>query len=200
MQAVRKGVVEQNKLPAKSERDRFTQIFRFYYPRLVAYGELFLDKESVRDIVQDLMVYIWDHADTLEIRTSLESYLFKSVYLRCLNRIKQEKVQQGYRQQEMVQFSDHEASYYNPDQNETILKIFSTELRQEIDEAINELPPKCKEAFIDSYIHEMSTREIAEKLNISERTVESHVYHALKHLRIKLKDKLYLLLPLFLGI
>ena len=59
------------------------------------------------------------------------------------------------------------------------------------------LPPKCREVFRLSYIEDLSNREIGEQLGISPRTVENHMYAALKQLRRKLsKEQLLLLLSL----
>lgn len=74
------------------------------------------------------------------------------------------------------------------------------ELKEEIDTAIQCLTSKCKEAFILSYIHEMKNREIAAAMNISERTVETHVYNALKILRNKLKNNLLFFMLISLNI
>lgn len=189
------------KLPDKEDREGYNKLFQFYYPRLVAYGELFLDKPSAEDIVQDLMVYVWQNSGNLSIHTSLEAYLFKSVYLRSLNRIRDLKVRSATTAKKALdRFMDSESIHYDPDRNEIIRKIFSAELRKEIDDAIAGLPPKCREAFIESYINDRKTSEIAGLLSISERTVETHVYTALKQLRKKLKDNMYLIIPLYLGI
>lgn len=69
------------------------------------------------------------------------------------------------------------------------------ELQAEVYKAINELPDKCREIFKLSYLHDLKNKEIAETLDISLRTVEAHMYKALKYLRLRLK---YLLLLLFL--
>jgi len=180
------------RLPDKKDREGFNLIFREFYPRLLAYGELFLDHDSAEDIVQDLMVNLWDNADKTEIHTSLESYLYRSVYRSCLNRIKSNKIRDRYKINQTAT-TQEEAEFYDPDENETIKKIFSLELGHEINEAIASLPEKCREVFIKSYIGNQKTREIASELNISERTAEAHIYNALKHLRIKLKDKFIML-------
>jgi RNA polymerase sigma-70 factor (ECF subfamily) len=183
-----------NVLPKKADRDQYNTIFKQYYPRLLAYAGLFVDEDTAKDIVQDLMVYLWDKSDTLTIHTSLESYLFKSVYQRCLNTLKHNRVQEGYLHAQLL--NDIEAGYYDPDRNQVIREIFSTELRQILQTAIESLPPKCREAFTKSYIEGMHTNEIAAELNITERTAETHIYNALKHLRVMLKDKVYVLLIL----
>lgn len=183
-----------NALPKKTEREQFNAIFKQYYPRLLAYAGIFVDEDTAKDIVQDLMVYFWDKSDTLTIHTSLESYFFKAVYQRCLNHLKHDKVKEGYLHAQLLE--DIKAGYYDPDSNQVIREIFSTELRQILQDAIETLPPKCREAFTKSYIEGMPTTDIASELNISERTAETHIYNALKHLRVVLKDKVYVLLIL----
>lgn len=82
------------------------------------------------------------------------------------------------------------------DNNEVMKKIENKELRNEIVAAINELPDKCKLIFKLSYLQEMKNKTIAEMMGCSQRTVEAHVYKALKILRNKL-DNLYVLLAIF---
>ena len=183
-------------LPSKDDREAYNRLFSDYYPHLLAYGELFLDTEEAEDIVQDVLVSIWKNAENLEIHTSLEAYLFKSVYQRCLNQIKQKKVRKGYKQSATEEFNELEARYFDPDQNDALRKIFMAELKEEMDKAMSCLTAKCKEAFILSYIHEMKNKEIAAVMNISERTVETHIYNALKILRRKLRPVLLVLIML----
>lgn len=187
-------------LPPKFDREAYNHLFKEYYPHLLAYGELFLDTQAAEDIVQDVLVNIWKNSESLEIHTSLESYLFKSVYLRCLNQIKQQKVRKGFNQIVSNEFLELETQYFNPDQNDAIRKIFMEELKDEIDKAMNFLTAKCREAFSLSYIHDMKNKEIAVIMNISERTVETHIYNALKILRTKLKNNLFLFLLLSVSI
>ena len=71
------------------------------------------------------------------------------------------------------------------------------EIGDQIHDAINELPDKCKEVFKLSYLHDMKNKEIADILGVSLRTVEAHMYKALKYLRGRL-DPLWTILFLFL--
>ena len=97
----------------------------------------------------------------------------------------------------MEEINQKRAEYYQPDNNEVIRRIEDRELRKEIFDAINELPDKCKEVFKLSYLHTMKNKDIAEVLGISLRTVEAHMYKALKHLRGRL-NPVWILLCLFL--
>ena len=87
--------------------------------------------------------------------------------------------------------------FYQPDNNEVIRRIEDRELRKEIYDAINELPDKCKEVFKLSYLHDMKNKEIADVLGVSLRTIEAHMYKALKYLRSRL-DPLWIIIVLFL--
>lgn len=176
-------------LPTQNDREGFERMFAYYYPYLLAYGKMFVDDQAVEDIIQEIMLFLWKNADTIKIHTSLESYLFKSVYLRCLNYIKQRNVQDAHKVQIIKNMDRDALRALDPDRNELIRKLFMDELRKEIDEAIASLSAKCREAFVLSYIHAMKNKEIALLMNVSERTIETHIYNALKVLRIKLKDQ-----------
>jgi RNA polymerase sigma-70 factor (ECF subfamily) len=66
-----------------------------------------------------------------------------------------------------------------------------SELKEMIETAIGKLPPKCREIFELSRFEGLSSKEIAQKLQLSQRTVETHITHALKILRKELKDYLF---------
>lgn len=97
----------------------------------------------------------------------------------------------------MLEIQKKRAEFYQPDDNEIVKRIENEELRKRLADAINELPDKCKMVFKLSYMHDMKNKQIAEAINISLRTVEAHMYKALKILRDKLGD-IDLLLALFL--
>lgn len=81
-----------------------------------------------------------------------------------------------------------------------IRRIENRELRQEIFQAINGLPEKCREVFKLSYLYDMKNKDIADTLSISLRTVEAHMYKALKILRERLSHLHgYLLLLVFFS-
>ncbi|MDE6131313.1 MAG: sigma-70 family RNA polymerase sigma factor, partial [Muribaculaceae bacterium] len=65
-----------------------------------------------------------------------------------------------------------------------------------INEALTDLPEKCREVFVLSYINGLSSKEIAHAMNISVRTVEAHVYKALRLMRARLKHLVCVLLLL----
>jgi len=83
--------------------------------------------------------------------------------------------------------------------NDPVRQLFLSELKHDMRQAISELPERCREVFMMSYIYQLKNREIAEILNISVNTVENHISNALKTLRKKLK-KYASILMLFLPV
>ena len=171
-----------------SEKKAFDKLFRKYYPMLCAYCHRFVDLEDAEEIVQDVMLWLWENRETLIIETSLSQYLFKMIYRRALNRIARQDVKHRAdthffeEMHEMLQNAD----FYQVE-----------ELTHRINKAIAALPPSYREAFVMHRFREMSYKEIAATLEVSPKTVDYRIQQALKQLRTDLKDYLPLLLLLY---
>lgn len=175
----------------------YKALFRWYYPSLIFYAtRLVGEEEEAEDVVQDVFVELWKRKDHIEIGDQIQAFLYRAVYTRALNVLKHRSVEDGYCVA-MEEINQRRAEFYQPDNNEVIRRIEDKELRKEIHDAINELPDKCKEVFKLSYLHDMKNKEIADILGVSLRTVEAHMYKALKYLRGRL-DPLWAILFLFL--
>lgn len=176
-------------IKAGSEKS-FELIFKTYYSALCrhAFGML-KDKEEAEEMVQNMFVNYWDKRENIDIKTSLKSYLYKSIHNLCLNNIKHQKIKKQYEQYNL-------AVVNTASKNEN----FSDELQLQINHAIESLPPQCKLIFNLSRFEELKYREIAETLDISEKTVENQMGKALKVMREKLSEYLPLLILLFLNL
>ena len=175
----------------------YQTLFRKYYPNLIFYATRLVGDEDAEDVVQDVFVELWKRKDDIEIGQQIQAFLYRAVYTRAINVLKHRNVQDGYCAA-MEEINQKRIEFYNPDNNEITRRIEDRELRKEIHDAINELPDKCKEVFKLSYLHDMKNKEIADVLGISLRTVEAHMYKALKYLRSRL-DPLWVLLFLFFS-
>lgn len=167
-------------------------IFRKYYPNLLFYATRLLGADEAEDIVQDVFVELWRRKDTIEMGDQILAFLYRSVYSKAINLLKHKMVEGNYTAA-MENIYKRKMEYYQPDHSEVIKRIEDQELRKEIQNAINELPDKCKEVFKLSYLHDMKNKEIADILGISLRTVEAHMYKALKLLRGRLSHLLFLI-------
>ena len=169
-----------------ADKNAFAFLFKKYYPILCAYGNKFIELKDAEEIVQDVMLWLWENRTTLQIETSLSQYLFRSVYHRAMNRLESKQAQNRadtlfYEQmQEMLQDTD----YYQIE-----------ELTKRIKEAIDKLPESYRESFVMHRFQNMSYKEIGTQLGISHKTVDYRIQQALKLLRIELKDYLPIILP-----
>ena len=171
----------------RGDQKAFDTLFRRYYPMLCAYGHRFVELEDAEEIVEDSLLWIWENRETLVIESSLNSYLFKMVYRRALNKLAHIDATQRadtrfYEEmQEMLQDTD----YYQIE-----------ELAKRIEDAVAALPESYRVAFVMHRFRDMSYKEIAETLGVSPKTIDYRSQQALKQLRVDLKDYLPLLLPL----
>lgn len=167
---------------------RFREIFRDLYPALSFYSSRLVREDEAEDIVQEAFIELWKHKDEIDDESHIKAFLYRIVYTRALNSIKHQSVVQNHAES-IKKLNEYKLNYYNPETNDVINKIEGDEMRNQIADAINELPTKCREVFILSYHHDKKNKEIATLLGISIRTVEVHLYKALKTLRQRLKQK-----------
>jgi len=162
----------------KGSGQAFEQLFKRYYQALCSYAtQLLQDHDVAEEIVQDFFVKFWEKRNSITIETSLKNYLFRSVKNLSLNRIKHEKIKIQHAQHVIAEaeFTDHDDQFLEVD------------LRKDIEESIAALPEKRREIFRLSREEGLKYREIAEKLNLSVKTVETQMGLAIKSLREKLK-------------
>jgi RNA polymerase sigma-70 factor (ECF subfamily) len=168
------------------DQSAYEMIFRFYYPGLVLFASQYvMYEEDAEEIVQDFFVRVWQKRDQVNQTGTLKPYFFTSVKNSSLNFLYKQKHQDKLIQ-EIVKISENNL-LYQPD------VFVMSDLQEAIRKAVNSLPPKCREVFILSRINGLKNEDIANKLNLSKRTVETHVSNGLKQLRIELKDYMGLL-------
>lgn len=162
-------------------------LFRRYYPMLCAYATKFVELKDAEEIVQDVMLWLWETRETQIFETSLSQYLFRTVYHRAINQIahQQSRLRADTLFYENMQEMLQDTDFYQLE-----------ELRRKIKEAVDALPPAYREAFVMHRFDNKSYKEIAEILQVSPKTVDYRIQQALKQLRVTLKDYLPLLLLL----
>ena len=165
----------------------FEQFFNGNYVPVLQYcATMVRDMDEAKDIVQQGFVSLWQKKDSIAIHTSARAYLYKTVYNASLDYLKHEKVKAKYESD--AAHNDPGPAF--PDKAE------ENDLHQKIEAAISQLPEGCSRIFRMSKYERLKYREIADALNISEKTVENQMGKALKLLRESLKDYLPVLLLL----
>jgi len=172
-----------------SQNDLFEQVFRAHFKSLHAYASTITRDPVVgEEIVQNIFVKLWEKKEETEIRGSVSVYLYRAVHNESLNHLKHMKVRSKYQSHAVHEMKNQSDSAYK--------KIILKELEAKLQRALHELPEQCRTIFQLSRFEELKYREIAERLDISPKTVENQMGKALKLLRMKLID--FLPLTIFL--
>jgi RNA polymerase sigma-70 factor (ECF subfamily) len=128
------------------------------------------DPDIVEDIVQDVFIKIWTNRENLTINTSISGYLYKTAYTTLM-----EKYRQLKKKHTML------SSYYYTamiQAMETDQDLKNKRLKK-LEKCIKKLPERCQEVFYENKILGLKYNEVAEKLQISIKTVEGHISRAL---------------------
>jgi RNA polymerase sigma-70 factor (ECF subfamily) len=170
----------------------FEGLFKSHFAELTVYATRFVeDMENAEEIVQDIFFNLWNNRLKLNINTSIKAYLYTTVRNTCLNLIKHKKVESKYR--------EHFSRQLHEDELQPEDWMDGNELQDKITATIEKLPPERKKVFMMSRFDNLKYKEIAEKLEISVKTVENQMGKALKFLREELKEFLPLLIFLFID-
>lgn len=162
----------------------FEALFHSYYEMLTRYAFTFINNsDEAEDIVQQVYINLWENRMKVQVHTSARSLLYKAVYNACLNRIKHLKIKTRYNSEALY---TTEQSYTHPTDQK--------ELMNRLDEALKALPEQCRRIFEMSRFEQLKYHEIAEKLNLSIKTIENQMGKALKIMRMELKDYLPIIL------
>ena len=153
--------------------------FDKYYDELCNYVNLYIRNKAIsEDIVQEIFIYLWEKRAVILMDSSVKSYLIRASRNRFLNHLRDEKSHQAI--QNTV--SSKTEKYITPNYN--LLDV--NKIEEIINISIDNLPPRCREVYLLHKNDELSYKEIASKMEITEKTVENQMTIALK----KLKEQL----------
>ncbi len=164
--------------------------FCFYYLR---------DKEESKEIVQDVFLKLWEgdySLENLHKKSEVDSLLFTMTRNKCLDSLRHKKVELKYNEAKREEFLRYSISEYALSDDNSLKFMISKDIEFAINKAIKELPDSIRETFILNRYNQMTYKEIAIHLAISEKTVEYRISCALKELRTKLSPYNYMLLVL----
>ena len=167
----------------------FDYFFDKYYQGLCVYAYRMLkSKSEAEDIVEDFFVRILENRKNIRIESSVKSYFMRSVHNRCLDCLAHQKV-----------IASHEINQLKMLNEEDFLEypLIDTELKLQIEKAIQNLPDGIRETFILNRFDGLKYDQIAHHENISVKTVEYRISKALGILRKELGN--YLVLLIFAG-
>lgn len=167
---------------SQNDYTAFEQLFHRHYSNLCRYAYTYLKAhDASEEVVSDVFLKIWKNRDSLQIQSSISAYLVRATrnlaidHLRYLNR-------QRRKTYDLV--GDFQANDASPSD-----LIIGSETNKLIEAAIEALTPQAKLIFRLSRDSNMTQADIAQKLNLSVKTVEAHMGRALKSLRESLRKQ-----------
>jgi RNA polymerase sigma-70 factor (family 1) len=161
----------------------FNQLYTDYWQKLYVYAfKVLQDQRICEDIVQEIFLALWKNRQHVVIDNA-SAYFYQAVRFQLYKNFRDKKL----KPLDIDKFNDYHAA------NDLCQSLNREDLEREVVSKIKTLPVKCKEIFYLSRFEELTHDEIAQKLNISTRTVKNQVSRALSYLRLNFRDAFFLL-------
>jgi len=167
------------KIATPSFNSRFELFYKQNYEGLLRFAAFYLkDAEGAHEVVQEVFINLWNSTQENESLLTI-AYAFTSVKNRSLNYLRDRKLKYSFGE-EAIDISDNSL---NPIE---ILEF--RHLKSVINSAILALPERCKLVFLLKRREGLSHKQIANLLEISEKTIENQMTKALKLIRKKIEE------------
>lgn len=171
------------KLRDNNDKDSFAFLYNLYWAKVYNFAQLYITSlVDVEEVVQEVFIKIWENRSSLKEEQNFEGYLFIVMRNLIFNRSRK-NLNETFYQLSVLEAVDESYSIEE--------EMDAANLKVHIESLISTLSPRQQEVFRLSRDEQLSYREIAELLQISEKTVEHHISDALKFLRKNIR--LYLL-------
>ena len=154
--------------------DAFSEIYNKYWKKIymLAYDRLKDTKQS-QDIVQDIFISLWERRENLDIQ-NLNAYLHSSVRYNVYKLVAANKVKDEFYDLSEILSSPSSAADH---------RIVSNELMTIYQTLIEGMPPQRQKIFKMRHEENLKTRVIAEKLNLSQKTVQNQLLSSYQNIR-----------------
>jgi RNA polymerase sigma-70 factor, ECF subfamily len=164
----------------QDDQQAFRQLFSQFYRYLTTIAwRMTNDENTAKDIAQDAFAEFWRKRQELPDDLLVKSYLRQTVVNKCLNYLKTSK---------RLVFDDMPDDRTTGDSDDAHNQVAFEDMQDILQQTVQELPEKCRIIFSMSRFEEMSHKEIAEKLDITPKTVENQITIALKRIRAALNE------------
>ncbi len=171
----------------EGDHGAFTQIYELFKRKLLAMAYNYCrDKALAEEVVQEVFVSLWEKRQDVAIK-SLEAYLATSIKFSVFRTLQRDL----HRKELAAQHYTPTAITYDHEE------VYARFLQEYIDGIVENLPEKCRLVFIYSRKDGLNNREIAQKMDIAEKTVEAHLSKAIKTIKNNLNDNDLLMVSAF---
>jgi RNA polymerase sigma-70 factor (family 1) len=168
----------------------FDVLYKKYSKKVYKFGYSILkSQEESENLMQDVFLNVWENRHNVKKNSSIKSYVFTITYNSAISVIRK-KARES-------QFIEYLKSLQKINEEPVNIELEYNELTKKLDEIIKALPQRQKEVYLLHRVEGLKYNEIAERLNITVKTIENHMSRSLKTIREKLGNY-YLTAILFL--
>jgi len=161
------------------DESSFQKFFETHYKALVGFAFKYLeDIDESEEVVQESFTKLWEKRSSIELSGQLSGYMFSMVRNVCLNKFKHEEVARKYKAEILHTSNEFEGE----------ASSFDQEMHHRLHQLIDELPDQCQKIFQMSRFEDLKYAQIADKLDLSVKTVENQISKALKIIREDLRS------------
>jgi RNA polymerase sigma-70 factor, ECF subfamily len=166
---------------ARDDQAALETLYNHFYPRLYNFSRSFLKLEDgIDDILQEVFVRIWKNRKKIKSPDTFNAFIFAITRNLLINELRNRMNDQHLRKEVFKRAVAEE--YVTSD--ESVYR----ELEAKVSELIQQLPKRQLEIFLLSRVEGLSHKQISQKLNVSEKTVEYHITQSIKILKKKLES------------
>jgi RNA polymerase sigma-70 factor (ECF subfamily) len=163
------------------DKSSVDELFTYYYPRLYQFSKSIVKIETyIDDILQEVFVKLWLNRNKIKNVETFNAYIFTITKNEILNLIRSNLRDQTFKDKLFVRSVAEEY--------QTTTKFEFDEIKSSIERIVAGLPEKRQQIFVLSRRDGLSNKEIAQQLDISSKTVEDHITHAIKYIKNAMKD------------
>lgn len=175
-----------------SDKETFRKLYNTYSPKIYRFALSYLkNKPDAEELMQDVFLKIWEKRDQLDPEQNVKAYIFKIAVNSIYDFIRRKNIEKA--------FADFTRQNFQPGTESVWHEIIWNDMLSKLNTLVDRMPEQRKIIFKMSREENLSNQQIAEKLNLSKRTVENQLYRATQYLSEHIKtDTVFLLLSLFL--
>lgn len=160
----------------RGDRFAFTEIYNRYFELLYLHAlKKLKDEQEAEDLIHDLFVALWERPPEINFNVNLPAYLYRAVKNKVINALAHRHIKTNYLES-LQEYID--AGLHTTDE-----AVIVRDLAEQIEKEVNRMPKKMREVFQLSRNSNLSHKEIAEQLGISDKTVKKQVGNAIKILK-----------------
>jgi RNA polymerase sigma-70 factor, ECF subfamily len=172
------------------DEETYIFLFREYYVSLCSYSRRYVGRKDIaEEIVSDTFLRIWETRETIQINISVKAYLFHAVCNNSLNylrKLKKQEILTDY----FLETSSENIGFATTSEEIEEQSLTMESINEKIEEAVSQLPVQQQKAFRLKRFEGKKTKEVAEIMDLSVKTIEMHLSKATLNLRKNLKDYL----------